>query len=178
MTVLDTLRDTLRHMEWADAEVWRVVRRSTAAPADPFVTSRLHHIHEVQSVYLDLWKGETPAPPALESFIGIAAIEAWARLIHARIVAHVSQLDARMLDRLLAVPWAAMLEERLGRPPEEITVAGSMLQVAIHSSHHRGQLCMRLRELGCEPPLVDFITWVWAGRPAPVWTEPEPRPVA
>ncbi len=33
----------------------------------------------------------------------------------------------------------------------------------------RGQNATRLRELGGEPPLTDYIAWLWKGRPAPDW---------
>jgi hypothetical protein len=32
-----------------------------------------------------------------------------------------------------------------------------------------GQVNVRLRELGCEPPLVDFIAWIWLGQPSADW---------
>ncbi|NTW75253.1 MAG: hypothetical protein HGB29_10375 [Chlorobiaceae bacterium] len=28
----------------------------------------------------------------------------------------------------------------------------------------------RLRELGIEPPMTDFIAWVWAQKPAAAWS--------
>src|SRR5437773_1363713 len=65
--------------------------------------------------------------------------------------------------------WADQLAVRLGRPPSPVTLAQTMLQVTSHSSHHRGQVNVRLRELGCEPPLIDFITWLWLGKPSADW---------
>ena len=49
------------------------------------------------------------------------------------------------------------------------TVAECLLQLALHSAHHRGQVAAWLREAGGEPPLTDFIAWIWTGRPAPAW---------
>jgi uncharacterized damage-inducible protein DinB len=43
----------------------------------------------------------------------------------------------------------------------------------MHSAHHRGQALRRLRELGVEPPLCDFIVWIWTGRPDADWGEEE-----
>jgi uncharacterized damage-inducible protein DinB len=40
----------------------------------------------------------------------------------------------------------------------------------LHTQHHRGQVCTRLREVGGEPPTVDFIVWLWENRPDPTWT--------
>jgi uncharacterized damage-inducible protein DinB len=39
----------------------------------------------------------------------------------------------------------------------------------MHSSYHRGQVAQRLRELGEEPPLSDFIAWIWMDRPGADW---------
>ena len=44
-----------------------------------------------------------------------------------------------------------------------------MLQIPLHSLYHRGQVNARLREVGGEPPTVDYIAWMWLGRPAAEW---------
>jgi len=36
-----------------------------------------------------------------------------------------------------------------------------------HTTCHRGQVATRLRERGAEPPLTEFIAWIWMRRPAP-----------
>ncbi len=46
---------------------------------------------------------------------------------------------------------------------------GSCFQVANHSTYHRGQVNRSLRQLGGEPPLVDYIAWVWFGKPKAEW---------
>ena len=43
------------------------------------------------------------------------------------------------------------------------------MQVFSYTTYHRGQVATRERELGGEPPLVDFSDWVWAGKPVPEW---------
>ena len=67
------------------------------------------------------------------------------------------------------MPWAKQIEAQLGRPPAISTLADTCFQVASHSTYHRGQVNARLRELGAEPPLVDYIAWIWFGRPTPSW---------
>ena len=74
-----------------------------------------------------------------------------------------------MMSGPLPVAWASMVERALGRAPETTTAGETVLQVALHSLYHRGQINARLREVGGEPPLVDYIAWVWLGRPAPGW---------
>jgi uncharacterized damage-inducible protein DinB len=49
------------------------------------------------------------------------------------------------------------------------TTGECLLQLALHTAYHRGQVATRLRERGSEPPLTDFIAWIWMHRPAPDW---------
>jgi uncharacterized damage-inducible protein DinB len=67
-------------------------------------------------------------------------------------------------------PGLERYQQRMGRSFEAPTLAETMLQVASHSTYHRGQVNARLREISGEPPLVDYIAWIWFGRPAPDWT--------
>jgi uncharacterized damage-inducible protein DinB len=62
-----------------------------------------------------------------------------------------------------------MVEQSIVRKPESTTIGETILQVALHSIYHRGQVNARLRALGQEPPLVDYIAWIWLGRPDPKW---------
>ena len=160
-------QDLMRHLVWADEEVWRAVLALPAAADDPATRDRLHHIHEVQWVYLQLWRGEPVAPRALGTFTGAADIRDWGREFHREVAGVIEQVETQdRLTRELRVPWADQLVKTFGaaRPG---TVSESVLQVSLHSTYHRGQVNARLRELGGEPPLVDFIVWIWRGRPSP-----------
>jgi uncharacterized damage-inducible protein DinB len=64
-----------------------------------------------------------------------------------------------------------MMTEILEREIETPTLGETMLQVPSHTTSPRGQINADLRRLGGEPPLVDFIAWVWFGKPEPVWPE-------
>jgi uncharacterized damage-inducible protein DinB len=74
-------------------------------------------------------------------------------------------------NRPIVMPWIEMFEKRLGRKAETPTFYETLLQVSMHSTYHRGQVNTRLRELGAEPPLTDFIAWVWLGKPAAEWPD-------
>ena len=65
-----------------------------------------------------------------------------------------------------ACPGPRIFEQQSKQTAGVHTLGESMLQVFLHTQHHRGQVCMRLRELGVVPPTVDFILWLWSGRPA------------
>ena len=56
---LNDLNDLFRHMEWADASVWRAVLASDAARADTKLRELFYHVHMVQRAFLRVWQGET-----------------------------------------------------------------------------------------------------------------------
>lgn len=164
----ETLNDLFRQMEWADAAVWTAVLAAPVAVEDKKLREYLTHLHVVQRAFLLVWRGEplTGLPP---EFSDAQSLMNWSREYYSQAFAHLDALSDDELNQPLTLPWSAMLEERLGRPPAQTTKAETALQVATHSTYHRGQINARLREIGAEPPLVDYIVWLWQGRPAPVW---------
>jgi len=76
------------------------------------------------------------------------------------------------ITRRLPESFAKQIERSLGAGRICPSVGDSAMQVTSHSTHHRGQLNTRLRELGEEPPQFDYIAWVWFGRPTAEWNEP------
>ncbi|HEV3470083.1 MAG TPA: DinB family protein [Pyrinomonadaceae bacterium] len=164
----DALKDLYRHMEWADASVWTAVLASDEARADAKLREYLLHLHVVQRAFLRTWRGDPREVPYPE-FDDAASLMRWGRTYYAEAHAHLGGLGDEQLAGQMPVAWASMVERRLGRPPETTTVAETVLQVALHTTYHRGQVNARLRQLGGEPPLTDYIAWVWLGRPAPAW---------
>lgn len=160
--------DLYRHMEWADAAAWTAVMASEKGRADARLRDLFHHLHLVQRAFLRTWRGE-PRETPYPTFTDAAALLAWGRTYYAEAFAHLESMDAAGLAAPMSVPWAAMVERAIGRAPGATTVGETVLQVALHSQYHRGQIGARLREVGGTPPLVDFIAWVWFGRPAPAW---------
>ena len=61
-----------------------------------------------------------------------------------------------------------MIEQYFPSPPA-VTLGDTAWQVFSHSTYHRGQMATRIRELGGEPPAVDYIYWAWTRRPAAAW---------
>src|SRR5690606_18681456 len=55
---VDALVELYRHMEWADAAVWKAVLASDAGRADAEVQRLFHHLHVVQRAFLRAWRGE------------------------------------------------------------------------------------------------------------------------
>jgi len=164
----DIILDLYRHMEWADAAVWTAVLAADDGPSDPKLRGYLYHLHMVQRLFLRAWRDEDMKAP-FPTFDEAVALMSWGRTYFGELFEHMETLSEARLSEPKLLPWAAMVEQRLGRAAEVTSLGETALQVALHSTYHRGQINARLRELGGEPPLVDYIAWVFLGRPAANW---------
>ena len=165
---LATLKVLYRHMEWADALVWRAVLAFDEASGDEKLSRYFHHLHLVQHAFLRAWRAE-PMETSYPLFDDARTVMSWGQRYYREIFAHLELVTDEQLARPMRLPWTDIVEKELGRAPEELTVGETMLQIPLHSLYHRGQVNARLREVGGEPPTVDYIVWMWLGRPAAEW---------
>lgn len=171
MPLSDPHDELVRHLEWADATLWKAVLERVEAALDSKVEVWLHHIHIVQHAFLRVWRSEPLELPEPADFPDPPSLARWGWEAHQGIRSFLAQADDSELRRDLALPWAASVEQKWQRPIEPVRLDQSVMQVAMHSTHHRGQVAARLRELGTEPPLLDFIAWLWRGKPEAEWPE-------
>ena len=171
MKDLEGLRELARHMQWADALVWAAALSDAGAAGDPGLRGKLFHTHIVQRAFLSVWHGGALTPPPSDP-PDLPALLGSARGYYTGLSAFLSTLGGEELVRPVELPWAGRFARRLGREPATPTLAETLLQVVMHSTYHRGQSNARLRELGVEPPLTDYIAWVWFDRPDPQWPAP------
>ena len=160
--------DLLRHMEWADALIWRSVLSMPSLEHDERIKERLLHFHATQWAYGQVLRGRPLEIPDLDDFHDLRSIGLWARRFYRDIPPYIDGLTEAGLTQKVEFPWAEQVAKRLGSA-SPATVGESLLQVVLHTTYHRGQVATRVRESGGEPPLTDFIAWVWVGRPAPDW---------
>lgn len=168
---IETLRELYAHMEWADARIWTAVR--SLGREDDGLRDRLFHVHFTLHVFLQLWNGEEIRRRFATEFNGLEELHRWALPSYGRARELFATLSPARLVEPLPVPWSRLFEREIGRAACTATLAETMFQVTSHGAYHRGQINTRLRELGAEPPMVDYIAWVWLGKPAPEWPAPE-----
>ncbi len=162
------LTDLYHHMEWADAAMWTAVLAAENAATDEKLRDYLNHLHLVQRAFLHVWHGK-PLTPPYPTFDNLPSLMEWGRSYYAEGFAYLAAVSNERLAAPLPLPWADMVEKQLGRPPESSTLGETMLQVTLHSLYHRGQVHARLKAIGGNPPLADYIAWIWMGRPAAAW---------
>jgi uncharacterized damage-inducible protein DinB len=156
------LVDLMAHAEWANAVFFGAWGKSPARDHEE-MRRRLDHLVGVQEGFLQILTGEQPGRPPDGPPAGYDDLKARAERCHAALTALVASLDETALARPVHVPWFP------SDPPCTITHAEALVQVAMHSQHHRGQCMTRLRDFGGEPKNVDWIIWLWKQKPAGRW---------
>jgi uncharacterized damage-inducible protein DinB len=116
------------------------------------IRDTLTHLIAAECFWLDSWRGRQPGPMLLpQEFPTLAAInEGWRKV------------EFEMKEYL-----AGLNEEALLRPITYLDSDGKtwtrvlwrmMVHLSHHQSYHRGQVTTLLRQLGIQPPDVDFLT--------------------
>ena len=157
-----------RHMEWADARVWSAVMSSDATATSDKILEKLRHIHRTQQFFLKVWRGEEIEFRKIEG--PLADEYALVSQYYADVHDYVDAIDEASYAQVLNLPWADRFAQRSGLDHASPTTLGDTLfQAVAHTNYHRGQANTLLREHGVEPPLVDYIAWLWLGKPAVSW---------
>jgi uncharacterized damage-inducible protein DinB len=161
--MIPIVRDLVEHQLWADTELWNAIGAHAPARDDTAIRDRLHHIHQVQRIFM--WAiGDRASRPAITKpadFGSFDQLHVYAHEAHGDVRRGLLSANDARLAEAVAIPW-------FGDPPLNITVAEAFVQMTLHSHYHRGQNATRLRELGAAPPVTDFIVWLWKGKPATI----------
>ena len=155
------LSDLMAHSEWANAVFFHRWGKSPARDHEE-MRSRVDHIVGVQNAFLSMFKGEDPGRPPGGPPPTFTELRARAETSHAHLQTFTANIDSETLLRTIRVPW-------FPDPPCVITVGQALVQVAMHTQHHRGQCMTRLRDFGGEPKNVDWIIWLWQQKPKARW---------
>jgi uncharacterized damage-inducible protein DinB len=161
----------LQHMQWADAEVWKKVLSFSASENDERIKKLLYHLHQGQNAFYFLWNDLPMEIPKQEEFSDLKSIAKWGFDYQQKLDEFLSSPKSNEKDRVIKIPWSVFVERKTGKKVVPATLEETMLQVASHSTYHRGQINTRFRELGGEPASVDFIVWIWLGKPDGDWLE-------
>ena len=170
MEALVLLRESLDHMAWADARVWRTVLGTQGAGEDPAVRGQLLHTHMLQWAFLSMWT-KVPFERERAASLSIDQLAEWAREFHSAAATFTGSIDPALVGSAVSLPWSKQVAGASGRDLAPTTLGETMMQIVLHSAQHRGQVNARLRELGGEPLGTDFISWVTSSKPSAEWPE-------
>jgi uncharacterized damage-inducible protein DinB len=159
--MLEFLRNLMAHAEWANAVFFHAWDSSPARDNEE-MRRRLSHLIGVQQGFLALLTDKEPGGPRPGPPDTFEELKSRAQSCHTGLRDLVVGMPPEKLSRTIQVPW-------FPDPPCVITVAEALVQVAMHSQHHRGQCMTRLKDLEGEPKNVDWIIWLWKGKPEGRW---------
>lgn len=155
------LKDLLAHQAWADAAFFSAWQGSGQLQDEELLIRADHQVMVLQA-FLQLLKGGDLTPPEGPK-ADFQELRARCEAAHEVYLALGHSLDAGALARTLRVPW-------FPDPPCVLSVSDILLQVCMHSQHHRGQNMARLRALGGQVINVDYIIWLWKQKPGARWS--------
>lgn len=160
---LELLRRLFAHDKWAREQLLALAGTlSDEEFARPLgvldsLSSRLAHIADIDALWLRrIYHRESPAKlPSRHRFTNFEELAALLWQVTQEREAAISRLAPKDLDEVLE------FRDTLGNPYRE-TVGDMLMQVVLHSAHHRGQVTLCLKALGKTVPDTDF--YLWAGR--------------
>ena len=155
----------LKHMLWADNEVWKKVLELPEAEDDKRIKELLYHLHQVQYAFYFLWNELPIEIPKPEEFTDLKSIAKWGFEYQQKLNQFLLSEKVSDKEKIVQIPWSVFFERKTKQKVIPATLEETMLQVASQSTYHRGQINTRFRELGGDPASVDFIVWVWMGKP-------------
>jgi len=158
--MIGPLKDLLGHHAWADAMFFHAWEKSGLLE-DEELRTRTDHQVATQEAFLKVLKGD-PVLHAARPLPEFRPLKPRCEAGHQVFKALGHGLDAVSLARTVRVPW-------FPEPPCVVTVSDALLQVCLHSQHHRGQNMARLKALGATPKNVDYIIWLWKQKPEARW---------
>ena len=165
----DLIRELCAHMEWADSCIWSSLKKLPDVASDKALHERMYHIHFTQHSFLQVWLGNDFKFMKSDAFPDLSDVENLARSFYTSLSGYLEDIETKSLDAPTPLPWAIYMSRQLGRDVEVTTLGDTLFQITSHSVHHRGQVNLQIRDMGGEPPLIDYIVWVWLGRPSPEW---------
>ena len=160
--MLSFLRDLMSHAEWANAVFFHAWAKSPARDHEE-MRRRVDHIVGVQQGFLSILRGEPPGWPPEGPPPSFDDLRARAQASHGDLRNFAANLTPQALASTVRIPW-------FPDPPCVISVADALVQVAMHTQHHRGQCMTRLKDFGGEPKNVDWIIWLWKQKPEARWS--------
>lgn len=166
--MLSDIKELSDHMYWADSIVWSEVMKISHHDDIQIIFDLLFHLHSVQHAYFSLWHNQHLGQLEKIKFINLSALSNWGLEFHKKYNVFINSLSEEKLNQTVEIPWTKYFEKKIGKPPAKTNLIQTIYQVIMHSTYHRGQINKKIRELGGEPPLTDYIYWIWIGKPNPV----------
>jgi uncharacterized damage-inducible protein DinB len=150
LTGMFTIQKLFAHMDWANRRLLDALQNAPANEASKPAALFQHLLH-AELIWLNRLRGESSQGLAL--WVELADLDACAALIEENGGGFRTWLDACPEDRLDSlISYHSQTGVRFESSARDI-----LTHVALHGQYHRGQINTALRNLGLEPPVLDYI---------------------
>ena len=158
---IDEIRTLYDYNTWANLRVIAIARllnrhefTQDLGTSYRSVQGTLVHILHGEWLWLQRWQGESPKQIfASEDFADVTALEARWQIVEREQQNFIGRLTNERLKERLAY-------ENFQGQRWEYSLAHMMQHTANHSSYHRGQVVVLLRQLGKTPVATDFLVFL------------------
>ena len=156
----DDLAALFAYNRWADARVLEACRSvpadryaSDAAPGWASLRSTIAHMAGAADAWSRRFAGEAVAGPLNEA--ELPTLDDAARLLDSA-QGRFEQLVAGLAPDRQAAPFTY---RNFRGQVATVPLWAALRHVVNHASYHRGQVASKLKRLGVEPPVTDFVAW-------------------
>ena len=151
----ELLQELARHQIWADQAHWKTLHENASLLEDAEIRKRMNHMLMALRMLTGLARGETPDLTGMKDIDPAGELEAALEKANRDLVDVLGSVD---LQKMIPLP-------RGPKGPWEAPAGVLLLQAITHSQHHRAQNASRMRQLGVNPPMTDYVLWYALGRP-------------
>jgi uncharacterized damage-inducible protein DinB len=160
--MIEHLRNLIRYEEWADAHFLRAWEQTSDAANDKEMLQRWEHVTAVQNAFCNTLKGSEVTFSRHDEFPPILELKRRSQSIHDQLKKLLQEYTSEDLDQRVAIPW-------FPDPSITLTRMEAITQIVMHTQHHRAQNMTKLQTYGGKPGIVDWILWVFKGKPEAKW---------
>ena len=149
MQTVEHLRELFRYNDWANRRIIVAVRDSGSEPCRQI----LNHLLTTEDEYLARLFGKDSTGFNFWPELSIEECGQLARTVAEKYEKLLRRFDEEGLD-LYTRYWTSQ------GTPQENDFREMLTHVIIHSSTHRGNIMLKLREEGFEPPKIDYVIYL------------------
>jgi uncharacterized damage-inducible protein DinB len=160
--MLDHVRELIRYQEWADAAFFKRWNELPQMQENEEIRKLADHMTAVQKLFIDLLQKQPVAFPDKDTPIPtFVELRNRSHENHNRLKSFMSELNEDALSSTIHV----LFFPGTFTP----TVHEVLTQVVMHTQHHRAQNLQRLGRSPAKSSPVDWISWVYRGKPDAAW---------
>lgn len=159
--IVEHVIDLIRYEEWADAHFLQAWDQTADAANDREMLQRWEHAAAVQNAFYAVLIGNE-VTFTRDEFPSVSELKRRSQLIHEQLKQLLQKYSSEDLKQPVVIPW-------MPDPKVTLTRLEAITQIVMHTQHHRAQNMTKLQSYGGKPEVIDWILWVFKGRPEAKW---------